>query len=96
MRIHEQVLAVLGEAVPVLVVACLVFLLIRTNLIERYHIPSKSMEPTLHGDRKRGDWVLVNKTAYWFDEPKPFDMVVVRPCRRAWGKFPVLCRRREA
>ena len=75
---RRQVLAVLGEAVPVVVVAYLVFLLIRTNLLEYYRIPSKSMEPTLHGDPERGDLVLVNKAAYWFGGlPEPFDLVVV-------------------
>jgi len=66
------------EAVPVVAVACLVFLLIRTNLLEYYRIPSKSMAPTLHGDRNNGDLVLVDKTAFWFKEPEPFDMVVMR------------------
>ncbi|MHC4512849.1 MAG: signal peptidase I [Planctomycetota bacterium] len=71
-------LGVLMQAAPVLVVACLVFLLIRTHLVEYYRIPSKSMAPTLHGDRENGDLVLVDKTAYWFKQPEPFDLVVVK------------------
>lgn len=71
-------LGVLWEAVPVVAVACLVFLLIRTHLLEYYRIPSQSMAPTLHGDVRNGDLVLVNKTAFWFQEPEPFDMVVVQ------------------
>lgn len=71
-------LGVLMEAVPVVVTACLVFLLIRTHLLEYYRIPSKSMAPTLHGDRHEGDLVLVDKTAFWFRQPGRFDMVVVQ------------------
>ncbi len=71
-------LGVLLEAGPVLVLAFLVFLLIRTHLLEYYRIPSKSMEPTLHGDPQRGDLVLVDKTAYWLEQPKPFGLVMLR------------------
>lgn len=49
------------------VAACgwLVFHLLRTHVGEHYAIPSKSMEPTLHGAADGGDRVLVDKTAFW-------------------------------
>ena len=69
---------VLLDVVPVVVVGCAVFLLIRSQLLEYYQIPTSSMEPTLHGDRRTGDLVLVDKTAWWGRTPAPFDLVVVR------------------
>ena len=68
----------IAEIAPVLVVAWLVFHGIRGQLLERYLIPSRSMEPVLHGDARRGDVVLVDKTAWWFRRPERFDLVVVR------------------
>ncbi|HET8635123.1 MAG TPA: signal peptidase I [Gemmatimonadales bacterium] len=45
--------------------ALLVFLLLRTFLIEGYHIPSGSMERTL----LVGDWLFVNKALYGAEVP---------------------------
>ena len=42
-----------------------------------YTIPSGAMETTLHGcDRCTDDRVLVDRTAYWFGDPRPGDIVV--------------------
>jgi signal peptidase I len=42
-----------------------------------YAIPSGSMETTLHGcDGCIDDHVLVDRTAYWFGDPRPGDIVV--------------------
>lgn len=62
---------------PILLgVAVLVALLIKVFVAELYLIPSDSMSPTLHGDPRSGDRVLVNKVAYTFGEPEPGDIVV--------------------
>ena len=53
------------DVFPVVVVAYVVFLLVRSHVCERYQVPSSSMEPTLHGDVDDGDVVLVDKTAWW-------------------------------
>ena len=63
---------------PIAGVAVVGFLLLRAQVCEWYLVPSPSMEPTLHGDKKSGDLVLVDKTAFWLRDPKPWDMVVVR------------------
>jgi signal peptidase I len=42
-----------------------------------YSIPSGAMETTLHGcDGCIDDRVLVDRTAYWFGDPRPGDIVV--------------------
>ena len=42
-----------------------------------YAIPSGAMETTLHGcDQCTDDRVLVDRTAYWFGDPRPGDIVV--------------------
>lgn len=64
--------------VPIAGVAIATFLLLRAHVCEWYLVPSPSMEPTLHGDPRTGDLVLVDKTAFWTRDPKPWDMVVVR------------------
>ncbi len=76
--VARGVLTGLLQSLPAMVVAVVTFQLIRTHLLERYLVPSASMEPTLHGDPTEGDLVLVDKTSYWRREPKPFDLVVVR------------------
>lgn len=67
-----------ADAVPIACVALVVFFLIREHLLRAYRIPSKSMEPTLHGDPVHGDLVLVDKSAWWFRDPEPWDLVTVR------------------
>lgn len=64
--------------VLIAVVALLVFQTLRTRICERYRVPSPSMEPTLHGDEAVGDLVLVDLTAWWWHDPQPFDLVVVK------------------
>jgi hypothetical protein len=70
--------AVLLRLLPTIVVAYLVFTAIRTYGLDRYLVPSSSMEPTLHGDPDDGDLVLVDKTAYWSRRPEPMELAVVR------------------
>jgi len=63
-------------------VAVLVLELLRTHVAQRYLIPSRSMEPTLHGDPIHGDIVLVDKAgfarAHRAGALARFDLVVVR------------------
>lgn len=69
------------DVLPVVVVAWMVFHAIRTELLERYLVESRSMEPTLHGDSVGGDVVLVDKTAWWgwrLGRPERFALVVLR------------------
>lgn len=57
-----------GLALEVLAIGLgswIVFHNLRAHVAERYTIPSRSMEPTLHGDPHDGDRVLVDKTAFW-------------------------------
>ena len=69
---------VCGEVLPVLVVGLAVFYLIRAQGLEYYRIPSKSMEPVLHGDQRWGDLVLVDKSGLWKGDPEQLDLVVVQ------------------
>ena len=47
--------------------------LIRAFVVAPYTVASSSMEPRFHA----GDRVVVNKTAYWFDEPSRGEVVLV-------------------
>src|SRR5205823_11253035 len=47
-------------ALPILAGAVLIYLVIKTLLVEAFRIPSGSMIPTL----MVGDWLFVNKVAY--------------------------------
>lgn len=67
-----------GRWIPVVVVALLVFQLLRTHVVERYRVTSQSMAPTLHGDPVDGDIVYVNLLTWHCVEPERFDLVVVR------------------
>jgi signal peptidase I len=68
-------------------VSMLVFHLLRAHALERYVIPSGSMEPTLHGDPVDGDVVLVDKTGWIRSKTdlRRFDLVVLRDPRRRAG-----------
>ena len=48
--------------VALLIIALVI--LLRWQVVAAYHIPTKSMEPTLHGDPAYGDKILVNKLYY--------------------------------
>lgn len=49
-------------------------LLLRVFVFEAFFVNGDSMYPTLQA----GDYVLVNKTAYWFNDPGRGDVVVAR------------------
>jgi signal peptidase I len=53
-------------------IALFISLILRTFVVRGYRIPSRSMENVL----LKGDFVLVNKLAFHFREPKPGDIIV--------------------
>lgn len=68
------------DLLPVALGAWMIFHTLRSEVGERYDVPSRSMEPTLHGSPSTGDVVLVDKTAFWPLRALPlerFDLVVV-------------------
>jgi signal peptidase I len=62
------------EYIQIIVMALLIAFVLRTFVVSAYKIPSKSMEKTLLS----GDFVLVNKLAYDFGDPKPGDITVFK------------------
>jgi signal peptidase I len=61
-----------------ILIAFIIAMIARTFIVQAFKIPTGSMEPTLHGDPKRGDRVLVNKFVYSFEQPQRGDIVVFR------------------
>lgn len=55
-----------------------VLALLRWQVVGAYHIPTKSMEPTLHGDPSDGDKILVNQLFFRLNEPERWQMAVFR------------------
>lgn len=64
-------MAIYDLRVLCVIVAVIVF--VRVQVVTAYHIPTKSMEPTLHGDPRHGDRILVNKLS---GTPERFDITV--------------------
>lgn len=62
------------EWVEAIVIAFILFLGIRTFIIQAFHIPSGSMEPTL----LVGDHLFVNKFIYRFRKPRRADIIVFK------------------
>ncbi len=50
-----------------------VIVFVRLQVLSAYHIPTRSMEPTLHGDKRDGDRILVNRLT---KTPKRGEIVV--------------------
>lgn len=61
-----------------LVVAFSVCMLLRDQVLEAYPVPTPSMEPTIEGDERFGDKVLVDKTFDNRARPDRFDTIVFR------------------
>jgi len=66
------------EWVEVLIVAGVLAFLVITFVTVRMHVPTGSMEPTIHGDPNglKADSFFVDKISYYFRSPKPGDIVV--------------------
>jgi signal peptidase I len=66
-----QGMAIYDAGILLCIVGAIVF--VRLQVFTAYHIPTRSMEPTLHGDRRDGDRILVNRLA---SSPDRFDITV--------------------
>lgn len=55
-----------------------VLVLLRWQVVGAYHIPTKSMEPTLHGDPANGDRILVNLLYFDLNDAERWQMAVFR------------------
>jgi len=71
----SSLLGSLLEVVLIVGAAFVLALLIQQFVVKPFYIPSPSMNPTL----VRGDRVLVSRFAFYFEEPKPGDVIVFHP-----------------
>ena len=71
--------AILREIAEVVLPALLLFLILRTFVVEARYVPSPSMRPTII----EWDRFLVEKVSYRFREPKRGDIVVFHPTEEA-------------
>lgn len=64
--------------IPLVILLTLAIIFLLQTFVGRvYLIPSASMEPTLHGcEGCTGDRIVVEKVSYYFNDPKPGDVVV--------------------
>lgn len=67
----QRLLATLGELLQTLLIAGLLFMAVNL-LTARIRVEGNSMEPSLHD----GEFVVVNRLAYWRDQPQRGDIVV--------------------
>jgi len=68
----------LHDVIPLAVVFGLL-LLVRWQVLQPYNIPTKSMEPTLHGDAEDPDFILVDKTAFRRRDIERWEVAVFYP-----------------
>lgn len=66
------------EWIESILIAFIIAMIARTFIVQAFKIPTKSMEPTLHGDPRYGDRVLVNKFAYHTHKPQRGDIIVFK------------------
>ena len=69
----EQKPSIIGF-IEVLFLALLIAFLLRTFIVQAYKLPSSSMEDSLLS----GDFILVNKLHYRYNEPKPGEIIVFK------------------
>ena len=60
------------EYIEAIIVAIVIAVILRTFVVQAYHIPTESMENTL----LVGDFLLVDKLSYNFSDPKSGDIIV--------------------
>ena len=69
----------LREAAILITIAVVLYYVMLTFVARPYLIPSKSMEPTLHGcNGCTGDRIMVDKLTYRFGSPEPGDVIVFK------------------
>ena len=78
MELTDRTKYILKEWIEPIVTAIILALILRAFIIQAYKIPTGSMEPTLHGDPKHGDKIMVFKPIYWFREPKRGEIIVFK------------------
>ncbi len=69
----EQKPSIIGF-IEVLFLALLIAFVLRTFVVQAYRLPSSSMENSLLS----GDFILVNKLHYRYNEPKPGEIIVFK------------------
>jgi signal peptidase I len=69
---HTRTRSARREYIEALIVALIIAVVLRTFVVQAYHIPTESMENTL----LVGDYILVDKFTYHFREPQPGDVIV--------------------
>ncbi|NMA14285.1 MAG: signal peptidase I, partial [Clostridia bacterium] len=67
--------SLLKEALSTVLIAALIATVIKIFIVDNRIVPSSSMYPTIYV----GDMLLVNKTAYYFNDPQRGDIVVFKP-----------------
>jgi len=72
----------LKDLAEVIIPAIILFLIIHTFFLESRYVPSPSMVPTIEVQ----DRFLSNKTAYWFRQPRRFDIIIFKPPAAAGAK----------
>jgi signal peptidase I len=72
----EHVSAFLIYDLKIAVTILALVILLRWQVVSAYHIPTKSMEPTLIGDPSHGDKILVNKLYYHLFAPERWQVAV--------------------
>ena len=61
-----------------LAIAFVLAMVIRHFVVEAFRIPTSSMEPTLIGNERSGDRILVSKFQYDLHPPQQWDIVVFK------------------
>ncbi len=74
--LRDHLAAFLVYDLKVFLLLFAVVLVLRWQVVAAYHIPTKSMEPTLHGDPTDGDRILVNKLYYHLHRPRRWQVAV--------------------
>ncbi|MDD5095216.1 MAG: signal peptidase I [Dehalococcoidia bacterium] len=67
----QSIRPIIREIIVTVLLALILFVAIR-SVVHNFEVSGVSMDPTLHN----GQFVIVNKAAYWFDNPKRGDIVV--------------------
>ena len=78
-----------GKQVLILAGICIGELLLGVRMVQRlaqpFRVPTDGMAPTIQGQSRHengevsdGDRIFVERTAYWYDKPRPGDIVAFR------------------
>ncbi len=72
--VRKRVRSARREYIEAIIVALIIAVVLRTFVVQAYHIPTESMENTL----LPGDYILVDKFTYHFREPKRDDILIFK------------------